>query len=150
MAKCRDCGYLAFRHHSGLHLMEVTERFRKTGEAFLGKPYQDGPICAIAAWPLEKEIENDDPSEYKKVFHEERDCDQMTTWHRGFTPKEHVEMNLREQQAKREREWRQEDMELAKQSMKVSNQTVLCAAGIGFVGALVAAILTYVLTDCLN
>jgi hypothetical protein len=113
--------------------------------------YDGKPICAIWAFDLPAEAKDESERERLDVFTRDRDCTQHTTWQHGFTPKEHIEMNLlqqqkeledhrreqeqawqrqrdeddrqwREKQASQEHEWRKEDTRRADQ-LEANNAT---------------------------
>jgi len=111
MVKCAECGYLGVRHPHTYELVTPDERQRETGiptgiftvgdkTTILG----DMPICAVGACDLRKECEQTRKvaSELGKVpcevTHKDRECSQFTDLIPGLTPKEHIEMNLLQEQ----------------------------------------------------
>lgn len=153
--RCVDCGYLSLRRYDERNLVDADDEYRRTAgiPALPGAKYQlyeDYPICFVRAFNLREEIGK--PHERTKalaVIEEQRDCLASTEWQQGFTPKEHLEMvqknALLECHAKIERdrdeqlrEWRKEDVALAKDAMKVTVRSYIVAAAIGFLGALAA------------
>jgi hypothetical protein len=165
--KCADCGYLAVRVRRTRLLFDAEQDYRDSGSIpSIGNEgiYDPAPICFVRAINISAEYKPADGTpERQKIVQKERDCQEFTEWQQGLTPKEHLEMNLLEQQqqrldkrekedrnwrlaqAEREREWRNEDVQLAKDAMKVSIRSYLVAATIGFVGALAAVALARLL-----
>jgi hypothetical protein len=164
---CRNCGFLALRNAETMELPEADSHFRDTGglrNSIQQRSFEPRPVCFVRANNLPVEVGETHPVDIvKKVIQESRDCDCFMEWQQGFTPKEHFEMNLlqkererQDQRDKDDREWRtaqaeqahrwhQEDMALARESMRTGIRTSLLAAIIGFVAAIVAVLLTWFL-----
>lgn len=119
MVRCANCGYLAARAMQSRQLLEAEEGYRFRGENPIvanGNAYEDKPVCFVWAWDLRSEIGNPpDPGRPSKrdVMLKPRECSDFTKWIEGFTPKEHVEMQLlreahdyRDKQERDSRRWR--------------------------------------------
>lgn len=134
--QCRDCGYLSRRDQSNGKLAEVEESERKTGQTRVYGGHQGGRIeyahecsCFVRSYDLEKEFakecepmvgDNDRLKQkwgaFLTVIDRCRDCEKFTLWQRGFSPKEHFEMDRiekekqwREDRLQDDRKWRQEE-----------------------------------------
>ncbi len=131
--QCASCGFLALRKCKTREITEAEMDFRRGG----GIPshgnelvYDDYPLCFVQAVDLRHEIEQvDTPGGRKQVVLASRNCDSFTPWIQGFTPKEHADMKLleqqqawnremaeaerawRERQEERQQQWRREDMD---------------------------------------
>jgi hypothetical protein len=110
MVKCIDCGYLTLRRNSTRELVEVEAEIRDTGEIpkdHYGprdiQPLYDPPlICFRNKFKLYEEqnaVTGVGPAgRILAVINKERPCDKFKKWVQGFTPKQHVEMDLIERQ----------------------------------------------------
>ena len=112
--KCRDCGFLAVRNPKTGHFQEAIGPTRNNGAV---DGYHTLPHCSVAAYDINVEC-SDRPENFLPVTKEERTCGHFTAWHEGFSPKEHLEMRLLEQQRqwqrdrdKDDREWRDKQAE---------------------------------------
>jgi hypothetical protein len=110
---CAECGYLGIRSSTTKELVEVEETFRREGAedrtggvqaAYVGKP-----VCAIMAADLQAVVSSRRGSSIAQMLSEQRNCEHGTRWLRGFTPKEHLQMNLIEEQREKHRKWEEED-----------------------------------------
>jgi hypothetical protein len=143
--------------------LEVDEEFRHVGDRGHGPSgkmlYFGRPICAINAYRINLEADNDSLKETLKVLLSERQCEGFTPWQKGYTPKEHLEMNLleqqrqrgirereddrrwREQQAERDRVWRQQDAASLNDQLRRDRFWNVLYAAIGVSGTLAAVYL---------
>ena len=127
-------------------LIEADLEYRENGAiSQSGLPISDHPICFVRSYHLMQEIENardyhttpgipnvnddfDRPitfsdNNFKWVIHKLRDCDEKDTfieWQQGYSPKEHVEMNLLvkqkaylDEQRRLDLEWREKQEQIA-------------------------------------
>lgn len=195
--RCADCGYLAVRENVTWTLWEAEQEFRddlQSPSNISGlanaqpRSFGGAPLCFVGETDFAIEpggTEQDKKARRLALLSKDRSCDSFIEWKRGFTPKEHMEMNLlleqrkwqrdtaredqkwraqqadqerqwRERQAEKERQWRQEDidrerddrkedMAMAKQALATNVRTALLAAFLGFLGALAAVALSYLL-----
>lgn len=81
MARCDECGYLAIRDEQGHGALEVNKQVRKIGH---GKNKQASLFCYLSS-----------PA-FTGAIHEITDCDKVTRWLEGRTPKEHEDMTALE------------------------------------------------------
>lgn len=142
--------------------MELIEATRDDG-TFVDHLYVGGIQCAVGVFALTSEIKNGHHP--REVLNVERECKRFREWQPGFSPKEHREMEIveeqrkynrqmleeerqwREQQAEAERNWREGDREARKieaQGVEKRHQQDVQAADwrfwIGFLLALIVAI----------
>ncbi|MHB8956039.1 MAG: hypothetical protein ACYC4U_23920 [Pirellulaceae bacterium] len=119
------------------------------------------PMCALGVYDLGKELHDqvgsvkikDWAPKARDVMQKDRECASFVQWKSGLTPKEHIDMLATQEmvdaqaarmeaQAVREREWRNEDLERARQqrhediallkaSMKISFSVPLISVVIG-------------------
>lgn len=120
MTKCAECGYLTIRRNDRT-LLAADKEFR---EALQLPPSVDGyggqgavsydqtPLCFMQKVDFREHWNfNRGANERERIGHvlhfittdHAQPCDSFTEWHFGFSPKEHVEMNLIE----RQREWQE-------------------------------------------
>jgi hypothetical protein len=139
--RCETCGFLALRNRLSGLLDEAPQEYRWQAEiptvrranqppvrsmleawaqSDLEFPYTGVPICLVRAHPLHNEFANQDHAEEAEIFgmltRDRSDCASrglFTSWHQGFTPKEHREMLDRERmlqweakQKASDRKWR--------------------------------------------
>ncbi len=150
---CEKCGYLGIRNAATLQLVEVDEAFRELaitppGLNGLKSVYTGKPVCAVMAHDLASECKASHGQPVLDVFRLKRDCGdrgKSITWQRGFTPKEHVEMQLLDEQ----RAWQEQQAEKAEnrhlEAMRTQRFTALIAAVIGFIAGLAAVSLARLL-----
>jgi hypothetical protein len=77
------------------------------------------PLCFAMEEQFDREIGRSSPvATIQESLEKDRLCDSFTDWHQGFTPKEHMEMNLLEKQRllhqkleEENRKWREEQAE---------------------------------------
>lgn len=167
--KCKDCGYLAVQCDTTRQWIEASRDFRNTGfiewESFARtgqwedpsslagrRIYREEPACFRGKADFVAELElfghGRIPGEEErcKVFDKERDCDGFRRWQLGFTPKEHLEMDLLEKQ----RDWQQREAQLQRdwqvaQEAKADSrhrQHLQVAALAAVVGAMIAGAFT--------
>lgn len=128
MPKCAECGFLATRMLDSRQLCEAEIDTRTTGKVPVGSQgkavYVMWPLCFRTAFDLREECMADSQpgttSGLSRVLQLERNCPEFTKWNSGLSPREHLEMlhtdamlkadrDWRDQQARREHEWREED-----------------------------------------
>lgn len=133
--KCSECGFLYTYDARQDYPVEAEEKFRETGEQWASDRV---PRCFVRAHDLHSEIEKAQarhPEKTLEVITEERECDQFYPWRNGFTAKEHAHMLERDS----DRKWQ-------KETLAETRRFTLLSAAIGFVGAIVAAIITIMAT----
>lgn len=162
--KCSDCGFLALRHRVSRELMDAHYQFRDHGslpadmnapsDPVFGQPsiFEGVPICFVRKVHFGREIEAAYPGLWFPVdehrleaIQKDRKCDGFTPWQQGFSPKEHHEMLMAEQQ----RKW-QEDRDarmaaLEAQRFKQSQDNTILVGAMGLIATLLATILGFVL-----
>jgi hypothetical protein len=100
-------------------LDEAEHRIRLTGEIPLDGNtsnfvYAQMPTCFVRAKDLSGEVRaigGDGNTARRQVFAKERECTSFVAWLQGFSPKEHREMNLLQEQRDWQRERDREDRE---------------------------------------
>lgn len=136
--KCSDCGFLALRANDSGELCEAGSNYREDGwpkNARLVDGYGGTPLCFVRAFDLAKERadngkeQNHIPSLNKAVISKERKCSKFCDWRQGFSPKEHAELLMFEEQHK----WQ-------KEQARWNFWATMGAAAIGFVAALAAVV----------
>lgn len=112
--RCADCGFIAVRDRTSRELVEVEAGLRVKWElptlpnsSYLR--YEDFPVCLKGMVSLRIDAPSYNREEVAALVGQERECDAFIEWCRGFSPKEHQEMQLaqelqRQQQAMREQE----------------------------------------------
>ena len=106
MKACRDCGFLALRNNTTQELDEAYSYYRQKGEA--DTPHHPFPVCFAMAATLEGEV-NTSNGDFAgvpilQVIEKDRsDCPEWTPWRQGFSPKEHREMLIRQEEQDRNR-----------------------------------------------
>jgi len=137
MVKCKNCGYLTFRHRNSRELVETEERIRIVAnlpremdvDGMSSSILERTPICFARATSLRLEIFNTEyangndlqladqeanspqDSTLLLLFDRERYCTEFTEWQQGFTPKEHRE-------TRREDDWQKFQVQLAEDDRK--------------------------------
>jgi hypothetical protein len=101
MVQCSKCGLVGTQSEKHGGSVEVGRQFRETGELPPGDFYDH---CEVLCFARRKRSFPRNPEPRKGALHEERECPGFLEWQPGFSPKEHVEMNLLEQQRAREDE----------------------------------------------
>lgn len=164
--RCAECGFLAVKRKE--QLVEADEDYRIRGSMPSGivpargdeKSHECPAVCFVRAVRLSEE-----PGSYLDVIRRDRKCAQYTTWHLGFSPKEHIEMTLvqqqrqfelrqrklelrwRDRQAKRDRKWRNEDIKRQERShrnqLMISILAAIISGGLSGIGV-------WLLTNWLN
>ncbi len=146
MAQCMKCGFVAARDFLTRTMLEVDEGFRKhadRGHGPSGKVlYFERPICAAMAFNLSEEATDTSERQTLAVLSRERECDSFTPWQQEFTPKEHLEMKMLQQQ----KEWQLEQERKADERHKESLQVVISATNQTLRAALLATLLGAVVT----
>ena len=177
--KCVDCGFIAARNFQTRSLDEVEKAFRDSGEPKLirslqaqahnwgadipkDEPY---PICFKSKYDLIAEVQamgGHIPSDVRSIIQLERDCDSFVEWRQGFTPKEHQDMQDREDMLKREytndeadKRWREGREDIAQEFQKKEGErnrrsqllAGIIGAIIGILGTLAGVIITHLLNN---
>lgn len=107
--KCKDCGYLAWRHRNTWELIEVDLEHREgtadslPSMAIRKEIVMSQEVCFCAAHDLRAE-ELSPAKSQEAVIWKDRVCTSYTKWCPGLSPKEHMQMHLLEEQRKREDE----------------------------------------------
>lgn len=179
MVRCEICGLLCIRARNTRELIEVEKSIRDEGvipkstDAIHRQslPISDPfPIC-FAQVPINAEYQeridkhqklSDSVRQgtFREIITKDRKCDELgcfIEWMQGFSPKEHVEMNMlenqrqwqrqmeldaqkwREDQAERDRKWRQEDARAIERRHLVNLAVTALIAMAMIIGTLVAA-----------
>lgn len=111
--QCADCGYLSIREKDSQAFVGVDEGYRESGKAHQPKGHMREvmPLCFVGAHDLEVKPTTCDVIRDKIC--KERKCDCFTKWLPAFSPREHYDMNMiqeqRQYQEKRldeDRKWR--------------------------------------------
>ena len=140
MRKCRECGLLALVHIDSQKVEACTIGCRTSGSVTSEKGqkfYEATPICSIYEFDLRKEIgQKSSHGEILEILTNERPCEAFIKWNPALSPKEHLDMQLiqeqrewqrlrdkddrdwRDRQAERDRQWRKEDQEAAQKEMQ--------------------------------
>ena len=101
MVKCKECGFLSVGSGEG-DSPPPTPGYRQTGRR-TGGDSNPTPHCLLLAQNLEGEFTRqqtpgqtaaDSHGVALTVISTERQCDSYFPWHPGFTPKEHIQMQL--------------------------------------------------------
>ncbi len=106
--KCKDCGFLAFRRKESMELVAVDPSFRENPDmAARGRHahYSSVPVCFVAESDIEDELSGCKIISTKsvgEVISKERECGGYTSVIHGLSPREHLQMQLLEEQRKRE------------------------------------------------
>lgn len=143
--RCADCGLLALRNNEMHRLVEADFRYREEG---IPRRNQQGvviydivPVCFVREVNFHEEI-GDRPKDKAAplVLRKERECKSFMPWCQGYSPKEHIEMNIlqeqrdwqlrreeedrrwRASQAEQEQEWRREQSGLSEKSIQQANK----------------------------
>jgi hypothetical protein len=147
---CTNCGYLSVRNVEDWSLGEAESDYRETGAMSdrAAQIYRNLPICFARAANLLQEYErtcNERPggisgpaAVIKFVLHKPRTCTEHIEWQQGFTPKEHLEMKMLEEQraslnreADRNHRWR--IIELVVMGLIVTAVSVAAQIGSAFI-----------------
>lgn len=111
--KCANCGFLAFRETSrSRQLREAEDGPRRGGmlpmDAKGGFYVDEYPVCFVRAINFHQLIGQSCIEENRRTeLRKPRDCDQFIAWQQGFTPREHYEMRLLDE----ERRWQKQKEE---------------------------------------
>ena len=131
MVKCADCGFFSVRRSDTLQLAEVDPDWRSVADPTKPRalPYEGPPICLVRAHPLADEVgKSRDRTEFRNVAQTECRCSMFRQWQLDFTPKEHLEMALEEQQCRHEEDSRVREREfqegLAKDQQRFQGEMV--------------------------
>lgn len=111
MAKCSECGFLAWRETKTRELHEVEHGCRETCVFTIPDlihKFEPQPICFVHACDIRDELRK--TTDARSVLARERSCDKFVKWNPGIMPKEHAEMMLRKQQL----EWQSAESEKAR------------------------------------
>ena len=122
--RCAECGYLAIREVKKWTLCEAERKYRDdltTPPNGPDREYQFVPVCFAGEVSFAESLqgsEKEKRAECRSAISRDRECPSFTSWKPGFSPKEHVDMQLvREQrewqqgEEKRRREWQKEQEE---------------------------------------
>ncbi len=102
MKKCSVCGYLAARHVESREIVEVEKQARSTGhldQNAMGK-IELVPLCFVRHIDIASQVAGtgkDRIRSTKSIIQQDRECGSFTPWTQGFTPKEHLAMNMLKQ-----------------------------------------------------
>lgn len=115
MVKCAKCGCVAIRDRKTGRFEEVDGGIRDTGKFSSQKlhdRYFTGLFCFRLSHDLQSEtgfhaVEKNESAQVaarKNCLEKHRHCDKIIPWTQGFSPKEHVEMDMIE----RQRDWQRQ------------------------------------------
>lgn len=130
--KCSECGFLYLNEVQQGYQVEAEERFRVRGYQWNSDRI---PRCFVRAHNLHSVLENASSRSDENslaIITEERECDQFYPWRNGFTAKEHAHMLEREEERK-----------LNQRALALNLTMQFIAAFMGFVGALIAAVIGF-------
>ncbi len=104
MVKCADCGLLCVRRLDSRALEEVDSEVRRTWKLpsqpnTSYKMHDDLPLCfdRVEEFQLELALVKDSGTTCDGIIgilSKERDCPSFDAWKQGFSPKEHVELKI--------------------------------------------------------
>jgi hypothetical protein len=105
MVKCAKCGFLGVRCLDTGNIVgeELRERGVWPTNSEGRRAFQDTPVCAVGACNFAEETPGTDYESTAGVLQKDRECDQFTRLLPALTPKEHIDMNVLQQQ----KEWQQ-------------------------------------------
>ena len=140
MVRCADCGLLCYKNQATRTFEHVDAEARKTAQFPTYKlgggniRFRYDPYCLVLACDLAKELKARTPPSdaggnfqspieaVLEVIGEQRECSSWVKWRPGFSPKEHMEMQLLDEQRKWEQEQRERDRrwqeEMRKEDLK--------------------------------
>lgn len=128
--KCAECGFLALRDLRSRALYEAEEDFRNaakippsTPPGVPGVSFDNSPLCLMRKENFSRPVDSDGRSQLVRysaatdegkgdlleIIQRVRTCDGFTEWQCGFTPSEHEEMKLLEEQRNWQREQEREN-----------------------------------------
>ena len=143
MVKCRECGFLAVRDQLG----EVCEAARDTREKGSRRDYSGHPGCpslfcyrGSAAFPA---VPTNPIQEIAAAIDKEIDCPTHTPWLEGRSPKEHVEMDLIEQQ----RAWQRDENARHDARENLRDRRQMIGLGIAAIGLVAGPLLTLLVSQ---
>lgn len=154
--KCVECAFLTIWHDTitaGIQLWEAHDHYRKTGELAnqVNSTHTCDPLCLVGEADLRIERANtfreirtvNDQFNFNDsilaVIQTERECNGFTSWLQGFSPKEHRERLLQEEQREAERRHAERNFRVALGAVGVSVLGVLVGAGITYYSAALQA-----------
>lgn len=174
MVKCRDCGFLAVRmratHETPARLIEVEDDYRSKGA--YDESYDRVPICFMrkadlrweigewtkkfdAATKADQAMREPLTNQLWAIIDRERECDGYTDWLRGWSPREHLEMQMleeqrnelrrqaeadqvwRERQDTAEREWRSQESAATRREHRILLGALIAAIVIPIIAAII-------------
>jgi hypothetical protein len=164
VVRCADCGFLGVRIHKTREIVDADALMRETGHNpgesinSADRILDEHVLCFVRAADLAKETGRPDEASRSSVIQRERECQRFTPWIQGLTPKEHVELKIEEDrqlwQTQRELDdqiWREKQEDKAekrhREALSAARNMSLVSALIGFIAALAACALTYLLTN---
>ncbi|MFL5329185.1 MAG: hypothetical protein ACJ8C4_09730 [Gemmataceae bacterium] len=112
MPRCAECGYLGLRKSQSGSLDEADERFRN--EIFVrGAPsiHDSVPSCGMGVPEFREMVRSGHKDAITQALYLDRQCDKFVAWRRGYTPKDHADLqreeSIRADSERRDREMRQ-------------------------------------------
>jgi hypothetical protein len=99
MFQCSKCGLVGVHSEKHGGSAEVNSAFRETGELPPGDFWDH---CTVLCFGLARAAFHDNPPIRKNELVEPRPCTKFLDWHPGFSPKEHIQMDIWERQKVRE------------------------------------------------
>ncbi|MCG8648692.1 MAG: hypothetical protein MI861_02605 [Pirellulales bacterium] len=122
MVKCKECGLLGVRARETRAIAEAEEEYRQRRcipSKEIRSPqgvYEEIPLCFARAFNFQAACSNDrSENATLELIDAERDCEHFIQWEQGFTPQEHIEMKMMQQQIREERQWRERQQMLDRQ-----------------------------------
>lgn len=101
VVKCEECGFLCVRDFNSRRLIEADTLYREKGRS--PNPFMLAPICFVQAERLWEESTAVEHAQVMEIIRKERTCDKFTPWFQGYAPKEHIEMQLLQEQMNEQR-----------------------------------------------
>ena len=144
--RCDKCGFLALCNIDDRHLTEADRVYRTTAEPPKSREwevaeYDNIPICFRTKANLREEIKEQEtkvlPKDILAVIQQERLCSEFEDWIQGFSPKEHLEMLIRQKELERQEQMSQQ---LANVASKRELRIVIVAGIFVMLGALIGLI----------
>ncbi|MEK6261313.1 MAG: hypothetical protein AABP62_22155 [Planctomycetota bacterium] len=165
--QCKNCGYLSAldRRDEYPNIIDVDFKTRTegkvptyeygvgTGYTLLIPIYKDGPICFRLVCDMMQDGRDAKSSEdFLRIINTERHCGMFVQWQQGFSPREHMEMDMQSRLLADQQVWQAEQAKLADsrhaESMKIATDSAKTAmrgaylgAGAAIVSTLLAALL---------
>jgi hypothetical protein len=123
--RCSDCGFLAVRVRDTLTLISADQQLREQGRMPSGDQVEGTPIC-VRAVAIRSEIKDVNSDAILAVVSKQRPCDHFTQLVAGLSPQEHVHLMIaeresqrRDEQITREHKYREEEIALIQEQVRL-------------------------------